>query len=70
MTKVSLSKIATNVMLVNVKPKVSVFQNCDGSQKVIFEYDVPANLIKEFDDWRMRMEHLVDEDTREHILEQ
>lgn len=70
MTKVSLSKIATNVMLVNIKPKVSVFQNCDGSQKVIFEYDVPAELIKEFDDWRMRMEHLVDEETKKHILEQ
>ena len=67
--KVSLSKVATNVMVANVKPKVTVIQNPDGSQKVTFEYLVPPSLIKEFDDWRIRMEHLVDPQTKEPILE-
>ena len=69
MKKVSLSKIASNVILCNVKPNVSVIINPDGSQKVIFEYDVPLELIKEFDDWRIRMEHLIDKETGESILE-
>ena len=67
--KVSLSKVATNVMVANVKPNVTVIQNPDGSQKVIFEYDVPLDKIKEFDDWKIKMEHLVDKDTKEHFLE-
>ena len=67
--KVSLSQIAINVIVANVKPKVTVLSNADGSQKVIFEYDVPLDKIKEFDDWKTRMERLIDKDTGEHILE-
>ena len=68
MKKVSLSKIANNMILANIKPTISVIQNIDGSQKVIFEYDVPLDKIKEFDDWKIKMEHLIDED-KKHILE-
>lgn len=67
--KASLSQIAINMIVANIKPKVTVLSNVDGSQKVIFEYDVPLDKIKEFDDWKTRMEHLIDKDTGEHILE-
>lgn len=67
--KVSLSQVTINMIVANVKPKVTVLPNVDGSQKVIFEYDVPLDKIKEFDDWKIKMEHLIDKDTKEHILE-
>ena len=65
---VSLNKIATNMIVERIKPNVRVYFNEDGSQKVVLEYNVPESLIKDFDDWVQRMEHLVDPETGKKIL--
>ena len=61
MPKIDLNKIATNVMICNIRPEVKVFYNVDGTVKVRLDYDVPKKLIHEFQEYVLRMEHLVDE---------
>ena len=67
--KISLSAVASNFIVANIKPNITSVQNVDGSQTITLSYNIPAHLIKEFDDWKIKMEHLIDKNTKEHILE-